>query len=249
MNHNHEIRYSRHISLPEIGKVGQGRLLASKVLVVGAGGLGSPLLLYLAASGVGTIGIIDDDKVELSNLQRQVLHETGDIGMLKVQSARDAIHDLNPDIKVNCYEARLDKSNITEIISGYDIIADGSDNFPTRFLINDSCYAAKKPLVSAAVQGFAGQLSTFKAYLGDPHPCYRCFYPDGEDNAGAMCSASGVLSPSAGVMGTWQAVEVIKELLGIGESLSGQMVMFDALAATSRKVKIRRNSGCACCGY
>ena len=249
MNHDQEIRYSRHLSLSEIGKVGQEKLLASKVLVVGAGGLGSPLLLYLAASGVGTIGIVDDDVVELSNLQRQVLHETYDIGQKKVESARSAMLDLNPDLQVNTYPIRLDKSIIDNIIADYDIVVDGSDNFETRFLINDRCFAAKKTLVSAAIQGFSGQLATFKAYLGAPHPCYRCIYPDiPPEGTAPNCSESGVLGGVAGIMGTWQSVEVIKELLDMGESLSGSLVIFDALSATSRKVKVHRDESCKCCG-
>ena len=249
MNHDQEIRYSRHLSLSEIGKVGQEKLLASKVLVVGAGGLGSPLLLYLAASGVGTIGIVDDDVVELSNLQRQVLHETYDIGQKKVESARSAMLDLNPDLQVNTYPIRLDKSIIDNIIADYDIVVDGSDNFETRFLINDRCFAAKKTLVSAAIQGFSGQLATFKAYLGAPHPCYRCIYPEiPPEGTAPNCSESGVLGGVAGIMGTWQSVEVIKELLDMGESLSGSLVIFDALSATSRKVKVHRDESCKCCG-
>lgn len=249
MKHDQEIRYSRHISLPQIGRAGQDRLLASRVLVVGAGGLGSPLLLYLAASGVGTIGVVDSDKVELSNLQRQVLHEACDIGQPKTHSARDAMHDLNPDITVHCHQLRLDGSNIDALIAGYDLIADGSDNFETRFLINDRCFSGGKTLVSAAIQGFSGQLSTFKAHLGEPHPCYRCIYPDIPPPGTAPdCSQSGVLGSVAGVMGTWQATEVVKELLGIGESLSGSLIVFDALRAVTRKVKVRRNKGCMCCG-
>jgi len=249
MKHDQEVRYSRHLSLPEIGKEGQNKLLNSKVLVVGAGGLGSSALLYLAASGIGTIGIVDNDKVDLSNLQRQVLHETTDIGQPKTDSAKDAMLDLNPDININCYQLRLDESNIDSIISDYDIIVDGSDNFQTRFLINDKCYEHKKTLVSAAIQGFTGQLSTFKAHLGEPNPCYRCIYPN-VPAAGATpsCSDSGVLGGVAGLMGTWQSIEVVKEVLNIGDSLSGSLIIFDALSATSRKVKVKRNKGCLCCG-
>jgi len=249
MKHEHEIRYSRHITLPEIGIEGQEKLLAAKVLVVGAGGLGSPSLLYLAASGVGTIGIVDDDKVDLSNLQRQVLHETCEIGRPKTESAKSALLDLNPDIQINCYQTRLDHNNIESIISNYDIVVDGSDNFETRFLINDNCYKAEKTLVSAAIQGFSGQLSTFKAHLGSPHPCYRCIYPDIPPAGTApKCSESGILGGVAGLMGAWQSIEVVKEILGIGESLSGSLVIFDALLATSRKVKVKRNKNCLCCG-
>lgn len=249
MKHDQEVRYSRNISLPEIGKEGQKKLLKSKVLVIGAGGLGSPALLYLAAAGVGTIGIADNDSVELSNLQRQVLHETYDIGQPKVESARSAISDLNPDIKVKCHNLRLHGSNIEKVIDNYDVIVDGSDNFETRFLVNDKCYELKKTLVSAAIQGFGGQLATFKAYLGSPHPCYRCIYPDIPPAGTAPnCSESGVLGGVAGLMGVWQSIEVVKEILNIGESLSGSLVIFDALSAKSRKVKVSRNEGCSCCG-
>ncbi len=235
--------------MPQIGKAGQEKLLSARVLVVGAGGLGSPLLLYLAAAGIGTIGIVDNDKVELSNLQRQVLHETGDIGTAKTQSASDAIFDLNPDIKVNRHQVRLEDENISGILKDYDIVADCSDNSATRFLLNDSCYKNGKTLVSAAIAGFSGQLSTFKAYLGDPHPCYRCIYPDVPPTCdGPDCSVSGVLGSVAGIMGTWQSAEVVKEVLNIGISLSGHLILFDALAANMRKVKVRRNRTCLCCG-
>lgn len=248
MQHDQEIRYSRQLTLPEVGKEGQEKLLNSKVMVIGAGGLGSPALLYLAASGIGTIGIVDNDKVDLSNLQRQILHETSDIGQPKVESACAAMHDLNPDIQINSHHLRLDTSNIKELIAQYDIVVDGSDNIETRFLVNDACYDSRKILISAAIQGFSGQLSTFKAHLGKPHPCYRCIYPDVEQ-IGAMpnCSNSGVLGGVAGVMGTWQSIEVVKEILEIGETLSGWLVVFDAISATSKKVSVRRNSGCLCC--
>lgn len=248
MKHDQEVRYSRNITLPEIGKAGQEKLLESKVLVVGAGGLGSPALLYLAASGVGTIGIVDNDKVELSNLQRQVLHETCEIGQPKTESARLTMLDLNPDIQINCHQVRIDSENIGSIIADYDIVVDGSDNFETRFLINDHCYKAKRTLISAAIQGFSGQISTFKAYLGEPHPCYRCIYPDIPPAGTALsCSESGVLGGVAGLIGTWQSIEVVKEILEIGDSLSGSLIIFDALSATSRKVKVKRNKGCSCC--
>ena len=249
MNHEQEIRYSRHLALREIGKEGQKRLLEAKVLVVGAGGLGSPALLYLAASGIGVIGMIDDDKVELSNLQRQIIHETYDIGQPKTGSARAAMHDLNPGITINCHQLHLDESNIDDIFCGYDIVVDGSDNFATRFLVNDSCYRLGKTLVSAAIQGFSGQLATFKAYLGTPHPCYRCICPEiPPEGTTPKCSENGILGSVAGLMGSWQAIEVVKEILNIGTSLSGWLIIFDALSATSRKVKIRRSKVCLCCG-
>lgn len=248
MQYEQERRYSRQIILPEIGKSGQKKLLNSKVLVVGAGGLGSPALLYLAASGVGTIGIVDNDNVELSNLQRQVLHETYDIDNAKTESAKAALHDLNPEIEIKCYQLYLNAENIDEIVSGYDVVLDGSDNFETRFLVNDKCFAHKKTLISAAIQGFTGQLATFKAYLGEPHPCYRCIYPDvPPPGTIPSCSENGVLGPLAGVMGSWQATEVIKELLGVGKSLSGFLIVFDALGGNMRKVNVRRNSACKCC--
>ncbi len=234
--------------MPEIGKDGQEKLLTSKVLVVGAGGLGSPALLYLAAAGIGNIGIIDNDKVDLSNLQRQVIHEFTDIGRPKAESARDAIYDLNPDINVETYNQRLNKDNATEIISKYDIVADGSDNFETRLLVNDTCFALGKTLVSAAIHRFEGQLSTFKAYLGSGHPCYRCLYPDiPADEAMPSCAEMGILGTVAGIMGSWQATEIIKELLNIGESLSGSLVIFNALTSTSRQIKLNNDPECKLC--
>ncbi len=248
MHHDQLVRYARNISLPEIGEKGQQKLLKSKVLVVGAGGLGSPLLLYLAAAGVGTIGVIDDDRVALSNLQRQIIHETASIGQSKVTSAEDAIHDLNPDVTIIPYEYRLDVLNIDKLIKDYDIVADGCDNFQTRFLVNEYCFKHKRTLVSAAVIGFTGHLYTFKPYLGQPHPCYQCIYPElPASGATESCSQSGVLGSIAGQMGTWQATEIIKELLGIGTSISGQMIIIDALSASVRKIKVNRSSDCLCC--
>ncbi len=249
MHHEQTVRYARHISLPEIGVKGQQRLLHSKVLVIGAGGLGSPLLLYLAAAGVGTLGVVDNDRVALSNLQRQVLFETADIGQPKVVSAEEKIHDLNPDITIIPYHDRLESSNADALIKAYDIIADGSDNFETRFLVNQRCLKQKKTLVSAAIMGFSGQLYTFKPYLGLPHPCYQCIYPElPPREATPRCSEAGILGSIAGQMGTFQATEIIKELLGIGESLSGFMIVLDALAAEVRKVKVLRDPSCPCCG-
>jgi len=249
MNQDQLRRYSRNIILPEVGEEGQEKLLAARVLVVGAGGLGSPVLLYLAAAGVGNIGIIDDDKVDVSNLQRQVIHETTDIGRPKAESAADALHDLNPDINLAVYNERLDAGNAAKIIGQYDIVADGSDNIDTRFLVNDVCFATEKTLVSAAIHRFEGQLATFKAYLGGDNPCYRCIYPS-EPPADAMpsCAEAGILGPVAGVMGAWQATEVLKELLDIGESLSGSLVIFDALKAVSRKVNVKPDPECPVCG-
>lgn len=249
MDHNKRVRFSRHIALPEIGKQGQQTLLDSQVLVIGAGGLGSPVLLYLAAAGIGTVGIVDNDVVELSNLQRQVIHEDYDVGQKKVESAKAAMLDRNPDMTVMTYDKRLNADNADSIIAEYDMVVDGSDNITTRYLVNECCFRLKKPLVSAAIQGFSGQLSTFKAYLGEPHPCYQCLYPDVPEVEGAPnCSNAGVLGGVAGLMGVWQSIEVVKELLGIGESISGYLLIVDALKATSRKVKINKEKACSCCG-
>ncbi len=242
-------RYARHIMLREVGGEGQSTLLSSSALIVGAGGLGAPLLLYLAAAGVGRIGIVDDDVVDLSNLQRQVIHDTGRIGTPKVESAAARINAINPDVKVEIHKTRLNRANVMDIIGGYDVVADGTDNFATRFLLNDACYLAGKTLVSAAMLRFDGQLSTFKAHLGDPHPCYRCIFreppPPGMIPS---CSEGGVLGALAGSMGSLQAVEVLKELLGIGDSLSGRLLMYSALETSFRTVKIRRDPDCPVCG-
>ena len=225
-------RYARHIILPEVGGQGQARLLDSKVLVVGAGGLGSPLLLYLAAAGVGTLGIIDDDRVSLSNLQRQVIHNSDALGTPKVESAERAIKAINPDVTVITLEERLTAENVMDLVSNYDLVADGSDNFATRFLINDACYLARKTLVSAAILRFDGQLSTFKAHEGEGHPCYRCIFRE-PPPPGLIpsCAEGGILGAVAGSMGSLQSTEVLKELLGIGESLSGTLIIYDALSA------------------
>ncbi len=239
-------RYARHILLREVGGVGQEKLLKSKVLVIGAGGLGSPLILYLAAAGVGTIGVIDDDKVDLSNLQRQIAHTTARIGMAKVASAAQAVADINPDVEVIEHRERLGLDNIMALIADYDVIADGSDNFPTRFLVNDACYFAKKTLVSAAVLRFDGQLATFKPHAGGP--CYRCLYPEPPPPGQIpSCDEAGVMGAVAGVMGTLQATEVLKELLGIGESMAGRLMVYDALAATTRHVKVNPDPECPLC--
>lgn len=246
-------RYARHILLPEVGGVGQEKLLKSRVLVVGAGGLGSPLILYLAAAGIGTIGVIDDDMVDLSNLQRQVLHHTLDIGKAKVESAAETAKSINPDIKIRTYMERLYASNAMRTIMDYDLVADGSDNFPTRFLINDACYFAKKPLVSAAILRFDGQLATYRPTSGtrgeEPGPCYRCVFreppPFGHT---PTCAEAGVLGAMCGMIGSFQATEVIKELLNIGESLVGSFLIFDGLNAEIRKIKVNRDLGCPICG-
>lgn len=242
-------RYARHIILDEVGEEGQARLMASRVLVVGAGGLGSPLLLYLAAAGVGTLGVIDDDAVDLSNLQRQIIHPTAQIGHAKVESARAAIAAINPEVAVEAHAVRLDEKNAAALVCQYDIVADGSDNFSTRYLLNDVCYAERRPLVAAALSPFDGQLSTFKAYLGPPHPCYRCLFrePPPPDLV-PRCETAGILGAIAGVLGTLQATEVLKELLGLGESLSGQLLMYDARRADFHKIKLPRDPDCPTCG-
>lgn len=242
-------RYSRHIILPEVGGVGQAALLRAKVLVVGAGGLGAPLLLYLAAAGVGTIGVVDDDRVDLSNLQRQVIHDETTLGVAKVESAAARIRALNPDVAVETHQTRLTRDNALDIIGRYDIVADGSDNFATRFLLNDACYFAGKTLVSGAILRFDGQLSTFKAHLGEPHPCYRCIFREPPPRGMVpSCSEGGVLGALAGFVGSLQAVEVLKEIVGIGESLSGSLMMLDTLHALFERIAVRRDPDCPLCG-
>jgi molybdopterin-synthase adenylyltransferase len=242
-------RYARHIVLRDVGGRGQKKLLGTKVLIVGAGGLGSPMLLYLAAAGVGTLGIIDDDTVDLSNLQRQIAHETADIDLAKVKSAQASIERLNPDINVIPYQTRLNKDNAQEILAEYDIVADGTDNFETRFLLNDICFFMRKPLVSGAMLQFEGQISTFKAYEAGNNPCYRCVFPvPPSPEIAQTCGEAGVLGALAGVIGSIQAIEIIKEILGIGDSLSGRLLLYDALSTEFRKIKISRDPACALCG-
>jgi len=229
-------RYKRHLVLKEIGGEGQQRLKAARVLVVGAGGLGSPLLLYLAAAGVGTIGIIDDDRVSKDNLQRQVVHDTESVGRPKTKSAAATLERLNPHVQTRLYSTRLVPENALEIVRGFDIVADGSDNFATRYLVNDACYFAKLPLVFAAVGPFDGQLTTFRASetdeAGNPRPSYRCLFPQSPpEGTVPPCSEAGILGAVAGVIGCLQAVEVVKELLGVGEGLVGRLMLYDALQA------------------
>ncbi|MBL4601266.1 MAG: molybdopterin-synthase adenylyltransferase MoeB [Emcibacteraceae bacterium] len=238
-------RYARHIILKEVGGHGQQKLMKAKVLVIGAGGLGSPLLMYLAAAGIGTIGIIDDDIVDLSNLQRQTIHMTDAVGQDKTSSALKTIKALNPDINVIPYQERLTEKNAEEIISSYDIIADGCDNFTTRFLVNDMCLKHKKPLISGALSQFDGQLATFKGYAPDK-PCYRCLVPD-HPRGVLSCAEAGILGAIAGVVGSMQAVEVLKELLDLGDSLAGKLLIYDALSATSRTIKLPKDPGCKYC--
>jgi len=238
-------RYSRHLLIPEIGIEGQQKLLDAKVLLLGAGGLGSPTALYLAAAGVGTLGIVDNDEVDLSNLQRQVIHDTGRIGVPKVDSAEESIRALNPDVNVVKYPVRIDASNIMEIIEGYDVIVDGVDNFPTRYLLNDASVRLRIPVVSASILGFDGQLSVFKPYDG---PCYRCLFrepPPAE--LAPSCGANGVLGVLPGTMGLLQATEVIKLIVGIGDPAIGRLLLYDALAATLTEVKVHRDPDCPIC--
>jgi molybdopterin/thiamine biosynthesis adenylyltransferase/rhodanese-related sulfurtransferase len=238
-------RYSRHLLVPEIGLEGQTKLLAAKVLLLGAGGLGSPTALYLAAAGVGTLGIVDDDEVDLSNLQRQVIHTTDRIGVAKVDSAEESIKAINPGVDVVKYKVRLDASNIMEIIEGYDVIVDGVDNFPTRYLLNDATVRLGIPVVSASILGFDGQLSVFAPHDG---PCYRCLYPvPPPADMAPSCGANGVLGVLPGTMGLLQATEVIKLVTGAGEPLIGRLLLYEALGATFTELKVRRDPECAIC--
>lgn len=238
-------RYARHILLPEIGGVGQARLLQSRVLVVGAGGLGSPLILYLAAAGVGTLTVVDDDVVELSNLQRQVLHNTERLGQAKVDSAVASIAALNPDVRLIARRERLTEANVAALVADQDVVADGSDNFATRFLVNDACRRAGRTLVSAAIRRFEGQLATFRP----GGPCYRCLHPaEATGGDGPSCAEAGVLGAVAGALGAMQAIEVVKELLGIGDSLAGRLLRYDALSARVSIVRLPPDPACPVCG-
>ncbi len=240
------MRYSRHTLIPEVGVDGQIKLLNAKVLLIGAGGLGSPAALYLAAAGIGTLGIVDDDLVDESNLQRQVIHNTERVGTPKTESARISIEALNPDVKVVEYRTRLDASNIIEIIKDYDVLVDGADNFPTRYLLNDASVRLRKPVVSASILTFDGQISTFVPYEG---PCYRCLYPTPPPaELAPSCSENGVLGVMAGIMGLLQANEVTKLVIGIGEPLVGRLLLFEALSTSFTELKVRRDPDCPICG-
>lgn len=237
-------RYKRHLVLKEVGGQGQNKLKAARVLVVGAGGLGSPVISYLAAAGVGTIGIVDDDTVSLDNLQRQIVHGTADIGRLKVESARDAAERINPHVVVEAIPTRLDAGNSLDIISRYDIVTDGSDNFATRYLVSDACYFARKPLVFAAVGPFDGHLTTLKPYLkdaaGTPYPTYRCLFPEAPaPGTVANCAEVGVLGSVVGVVGTLAATEILKEITDAGDSLAGRLLLYDAKAARFETLNLR----------
>ncbi len=240
-------RYARHVILDEVGEEGQIKLLQAKVLVVGAGGLGAPVLMYLAAAGIGTLGIVDHDTVDLSNLQRQIIHSMDDIGRPKTRSAAERIELINPDITVIEHRLRLGPNNAAELFAGYDLVVDGSDNFTARYLANETCFALKKPLVSAALVRFEGQLSTFKPYEGGP--CYRCLFPEPPDAALVpRCDTVGIFGAVAGVMGSLQATEVLKEILGLGTGMTGKLLLFDALDQTFHKIAVPKNPDCPTCG-
>ena len=239
-------RYARHIVLPELGGVGQLRLKAAMVLVIGAGGLGSPVLLHLAAAGVGRLGIVDDDRVDLSNLQRQIIFASSSEGRSKATAAAAQLRELNPLVEVSMHALRLDADNARELVDGYDIVADGSDNLDTRLIVHDACRDLGRPLVSASVQGLDGQLTTYKSHLGSPHPCMRCLL-DAEvaDDALPSCAQGGVLGPVAGVVGALQAVEIAKEVAGVGSSLSGTLLLYDAAVPSLDRISLRRRPACA----
>jgi molybdopterin/thiamine biosynthesis adenylyltransferase len=246
MTREQRMRYSRHTLLPEVGVEGQLKLLNSKVLLIGAGGLGSPSALYLAAAGVGTLGLVDDDDVDESNLQRQIIHSTDRVGTPKTESARVTIEGLNPDVDVVEHRTRLDASNVIEVLRDYDVIVDGADNFPTRYLLNDASVRLRKPVVSASILGFEGQISTFAPYEG---PCYRCLYPvPPPAELAPSCGAAGVLGVMAGVMGLLQANEVIKLVVGIGDPLIGRLLIYDSLGTRFTELKVRRDPECPICG-
>ena len=239
-------RYARHILLPELGGIGQDRLRRGRVLVAGAGGLGSPVALYLAAAGVGTIGLVDDDHVELSNLQRQVLHDTASIGRKKVESGRDRLSAINPLVDVRPLATRIDARNVDALVAGYDLVCDGTDNFETRFLLADAACRAQRTLVSAAILRFEGQIATFKPHATGP--CYRCLHPDAPPvGLVPSCAEAGILGSVAGVMGSLQATEAIKELAGIGDTLAGRLLLWDALGARMRTIELPRDPDCAFC--
>jgi len=240
------LRYARHILLPEVGEAGQMKLLDAKVLLLGAGGLGSPAALYLAAAGVGTIGIIDMDVVDASNLQRQILHNIERVGMRKVDSAKMTLEAINPDVRVVTYDTRLGADNILDIIDGYDVIVDGTDNFPTRYLVNDAALLKNIPVVHGSIFRFEGQVTVFNPYVG---PCYRCMIPEPPPaELAPSCAEAGVLGVLPGIVGSIQAVETIKLLLGLGDPLVGRLLTYDALDQSFRTFKVRRDPSCPACG-
>ena len=239
-------RYSRHIILPEVGGSGQQKMLEARVLLLGAGGLGSPAAYYLAAAGIGNLGIVDFDQVDLSNLQRQIIHSTERIGMLKTESAKKTIQALNPDVNVTLYNEKMDSSNIMSLIKDYDYVVDGSDNFPTRYLVNDACVMKNKTLIHGSIYRFEGQVTVFKPGDG---PCYRCLYPEPPPPGMVPnCQEGGVLGVLAGVIGNLQVVEVLKLILGIGKPLVGKLLIYDALNTEFRSLRLRRDPNCPICG-
>lgn len=238
-------RYARNLSLPQVGQEGQKRLMQASVLVIGAGGLGSAVIPYLAAAGIGHIGIADHDRVELSNLNRQTIYETADIGRSKAQAARDRVQELNPDTRVTVHEEKVDAGNADALVKQYDIVADGSDNFATRFAVNEACFRQKRPLVSAALRAWEGQLAVFKAYENS-QPCYRCFVGAAPDDERG-CRDAGVMGAFAGVMGSFQALEVINGILGIG-TLMGKLMKVDGLTFVTKTSLVKRDPMCECCG-
>ncbi|MDN0083576.1 molybdopterin-synthase adenylyltransferase MoeB [Crenobacter sp. SG2305] len=242
-------RYARHLSIPEVGEEGQAKLMASKVLLIGAGGLGCPAAFYLAAAGVGTLGFVDDDVVDRSNLQRQILHSEAKLGMPKVRSARQTVEALNPTVKVDTYETRLSSANVEAIFAGYDVVVDGSDNFPTRYLVNDACVKLGIPNVHGSVYRFEGQASVFwPGYAKRRGPCYRCLYPEPPPAEFApSCMEAGVLGVLPGVIGLLEAVETLKLLLGVGDPLVGRLLCYDALKAEFRELELQPNSDCPYC--
>ena len=239
-------RYSRHIILPEVGGSGQQKMLEARVLLLGAGGLGSPAAYYLAAAGIGNLGIVDFDQVDLSNLQRQIIHSTERIGMLKTESAKKTIQALNPDVNVTLYNEKMDSSNIMRLIEDYDYVVDGADNFPTRYLVNDACVMKNKILIHGSIYRFEGQVTVFKPGDG---PCYRCLYPEPPPPGMVPnCQEGGVLGVLAGVIGNLQVVEVLKLILGIGKPLVGKLLIYDALNTEFRNLRLRKDANCPVCG-
>ena len=240
------LRYSRHLIMPEVGVEGQEKLVQAKILLVGAGGLGSPLGLYLAAAGIGTLGLVDFDVVDFTNLQRQIIHRTEDVGRLKVTSAMEKIQAINPEVKVTTYNAPLSQDNIMDIIRDYDVVIDGTDNFPTRYLVNDACIFQKKPNIYGSIFRFDGQATVFVPFKG---PCYRCLYPEPPPPGMVpSCAEGGVLGVLPGIIGVIQATEAIKLIIGKGEPLIGRLLIYNALAMTFREVKLKRDPGCPVCG-
>ncbi len=238
-------RYSRHIIMGDVGSAGQRKLMQAKALIVGAGGLGSPAAVYLSLAGVGTVGLVDFDVVELSNLQRQILHHTPDVGRPKLESAKDNIHAYNPDVNVVLHEVRLESDNAMDIISQYDLVVNGADNFATRYLVNDACYLLNKPLVDGSILIFDGQATVFLPGQG----CYRCLFPSPPPPGMVPnCAEAGVLGALTGLVGSIQATEALKHFLGIGDSLSSRLLLIDALSMNFREVKLKRNPKCPLCG-